>query len=80
MKMDKKEFSTFRCRKLAHDRLMRVIKIKRWNVLAFFDFLSELFANSLDMLDNEDVDISVLRKLYGDWALMVLPYGVEKNE
>lgn len=45
------------------------------------NFIAELFVNGMDLgLGNPDVDISVLKELYGKWSLTVHPYGEAKNE
>lgn len=60
--------------------LQRVALIKRWGLTEFLRFISELFIAGMDMLDNEDIDISVLRELYQNWQLAVYPYGYERGD
>jgi len=42
------------------------------------NFIAELFANAMDLLDDPDVSMEQLQEAYGKWQLAVLPYG-EKN-
>ena len=70
----------FRVDELTKKRLMRISQIKRWQYITFQQFIGELFASSMDMLDDESIPIEKLRELYGNWQLAVLPYGDVKHE
>ena len=77
-----KKFTMIGVTPQTHDLLKRVAQLKRWQLSTLMDFFAELFSNGLDMLNDEDVDISVLRGLYENWQLGLFPYGngSAKNE
>ena len=78
--MRKKKFTMIGVTPQTHDLLKRVAQLKRWQLSTLMDFFAELFTNGLDMLGDEDVDISVLRGLYENWQLALLPYGSGNRE
>jgi len=59
---------------------MKVAKIKRWKTAELLRFFADLFRNSLDLINDEKVDIETLREFYRFWELGIYPNGVDRNE
>jgi len=73
--------STYYVEKETKFVLDRVAQIKRWKYTEFLNFLADLFANSLDMINDPNVSVDELRERYEGWQLAVLPYGgADSNE
>ena len=60
--------------------LDKVAKIKRWKTAELLRLFADLFRNSLDLINDPDVDIETLREYYRFWELAIHPNGVGRNE
>ena len=60
--------------------LQKVAKIKRWKTAELLRFFAEMFKHSLDLINDEKVDIETLREYYRNWELGIYPEGVGNVE
>ena len=72
---EKKKYTTMSVTPQTLKILSRVARIKYMKTQAFMEFLANLFANSLDLVSNEDVDIAVLRELHGNYEIAIASNG-----